>query len=245
MPVHDWTRVAAGIFHHFHHEWIGAIQHHLNHGAMPADYYALADQVTGGAHPDVLTLRGPGGFATGPTPGGGGTATLTRPSARFHTKSEASKYAKKTKQVVIRHVTGDAVVAVIELASPGNKGSAGEFRTFVEKASGLIRGGIHLLVADVFPPGPRDPNGVHAAIWDEIAGGGFVLPDDAPLTQVSYCAGVNEYEAFVEPVALGQPLPDLPLFLTPDFHVMLPLEATYQAAWAEVPARWQRVLAPQ
>ena len=25
MPVHDWTRVAAGIFHHFHHDWITEI----------------------------------------------------------------------------------------------------------------------------------------------------------------------------------------------------------------------------
>lgn len=22
MPMHDWTRVAAGIFHAFHHDWI-------------------------------------------------------------------------------------------------------------------------------------------------------------------------------------------------------------------------------
>ena len=22
MPVHDWTRVDAGIFHAFHHDWI-------------------------------------------------------------------------------------------------------------------------------------------------------------------------------------------------------------------------------
>lgn len=22
MPLHDWTRVDAGIFHAFHHEWI-------------------------------------------------------------------------------------------------------------------------------------------------------------------------------------------------------------------------------
>jgi hypothetical protein len=22
MPIHDWTRVNAGIFHHFHHAWI-------------------------------------------------------------------------------------------------------------------------------------------------------------------------------------------------------------------------------
>jgi len=163
---------------------------------------------------------------------------------QHHAKTEAGRYARKAKRVVIRHITGDAAVAVIELVSPGNKASAGEFRSFVQKSAGRIGGGIHLLIAGIFAPGSRDPNGVHAAIW-EIAGGWYELPAATPLTQVSYCAGVNEYEAFVEPVALGQPLPELPLFLTPDFYVMLPLEATYQAAWAEVPARWQRVLAPQ
>jgi hypothetical protein len=27
---------------------------------------------------------------------------------------------------------------------------------------------IHMLIVDPFPPGPRDPNGVHAAIWQEM-----------------------------------------------------------------------------
>ncbi len=26
MPVHDWTRVEAGIFHDFHHAWIEEIK---------------------------------------------------------------------------------------------------------------------------------------------------------------------------------------------------------------------------
>ena len=30
MPVHDWTRVSAGIFHHFHLEWIGDLSRQLN-----------------------------------------------------------------------------------------------------------------------------------------------------------------------------------------------------------------------
>src|ERR687884_439463 len=30
MPVHDWTRVDAGIFHHFHHAWIAEISSALN-----------------------------------------------------------------------------------------------------------------------------------------------------------------------------------------------------------------------
>ena len=44
MPVHDWTRVDAGIFHHFHHGWIEEIARGLNRGILPADYYAMYQQ---------------------------------------------------------------------------------------------------------------------------------------------------------------------------------------------------------
>jgi len=30
MPIHDWTRVEAGIFHLFHHAWITEIARALN-----------------------------------------------------------------------------------------------------------------------------------------------------------------------------------------------------------------------
>src|SRR5947208_2373598 len=58
MAIHDWTRVNAGIFHHFHHRWIAAISDGLNAGLLPPDYYALAEQIAGGWGPDVLTLQG-------------------------------------------------------------------------------------------------------------------------------------------------------------------------------------------
>jgi len=37
--------------------------------------------------------------------------------------------------------------------------------------------------------------------------------------------------AYVEPVAVGQPLPDMPLFLKPEFYVPAPLEETYRTTW--------------
>jgi hypothetical protein len=43
-------------------------------------------------------------------------------------------------------------------------------------------------------------------------------------------------------VAVGDVLPDMPLFLEPGVYVSVPLEATYQAAWRGMPDRWQRVL---
>ena len=39
----------------------------------------------------------------------------------------------------------------------------------------------------------------------------------------------------------GDRLPKLPLFLTEDEYVNVPLEASYQSAWNAVPKRWRDV----
>ena len=57
MPVHDWSRVEAGLFHHFHHSWIEELQRALNARILPPSYYAMAEQFAGGFGPDVLTLQ--------------------------------------------------------------------------------------------------------------------------------------------------------------------------------------------
>ena len=115
--------------------------------------------------------------------------------------------------------------------------------TIVNKAIELLEAGIHLLIIDVFPPGLRDPQGIHAAIWDNLDENGeeFILPPGEVLTMAAYTGGL-ERQAFIEPVAVGQPLPDMPLFLRPPRHVMVSLEETYQAAFAGVPERWRREL---
>src|SRR5436853_3206807 len=58
MPIHDWSRVDAGIFHAFHQQWLVAISNALNRGLLPGDYYALAEQYAAGFGPDVLRLQG-------------------------------------------------------------------------------------------------------------------------------------------------------------------------------------------
>ena len=57
MPIHDWTRVDAGIFHDFHNAWLTEIRNVLNNGALPEGYYALTEQHAGRIIPDVLALR--------------------------------------------------------------------------------------------------------------------------------------------------------------------------------------------
>ena len=58
---------------------------------------------------------------------------------------------------------------------------------------------------------------------------------DKPLTLAAYSAG--PVKAYVEPVAVGDVMPDMPLFLDPDRHVPAPLEATYQATLGRVSRR--------
>ena len=113
----------------------------------------------------------------------------------------------------------------------------------MDKACELLEHRIHLLIVDPFPPGPRDPNGVHAAIWEQFLEASFQLPADQPLTMVAYeCDLITR--AYIETLSVGQSLPEMPLFLEPNGCVMMPLEATYETAFAVMPRRWQTVLSP-
>src|SRR5438094_6052414 len=99
MPMHDWTKVGPGIFHAFHHEWISEISRALNRGLLSGAYYALPEQVAAGFGPDVLTLQN--GSGEEPARSGEGNIGGTKSS------------------VVVRHASGDRVVAIIEIMSPG------------------------------------------------------------------------------------------------------------------------------
>jgi hypothetical protein len=243
MPIHDWTRVDAGIFHAFHHDWITYISSALNRGLLPLDYYALPEQVAGGLGPGVLTLRLPtNGSPPLPPPGGGVALAEVPPQVRYHIRSESMQYATRAKVVAIRHTSDHRVVAVVEIVSPGNENNRHGLRAFITKAVEMLAAGIHLLIVDLFPPGPRDPQGIPPLLWDELVGApNFTLPADAPLTLASWIGG-DCLEAFVEPRAVGAPLPDMPLFLTPEVYVQVPLEATYLSAWDGLPAYWRGVL---
>jgi hypothetical protein len=244
MPIHDWRRVDAGIFHAFHHSWIEEISRSLNRGLLPPEYYALPEQVTGSIGPDVLTLQRPiyGSLSGESAPSTGGIAVATSPpKARFHARTEIDEYALKAKAVVIRHRSHHQVIAIVEIVSPGNKSSQSALRAFVYKAEQALLAGVHLLIVDLFPPSPRDPDGIHLAIWGEGREGDFVLPEDKRLSCLSY-VGSPCPEVYLEPVAVGDALPEMPLFLTRDVYVSVPLDATYQSAWDVFPAFWKEVL---
>lgn len=176
---------------------------------------------------------------TGPDVAGLAVATVP-PHARHVKRNESDIYAEKANRITVRHRHAE-VVAVIEIVSPGSKASRNQLKAFVAKSVELMRLGIHLLLIDLFPPGKRDPQGIHRAVWDEFEEDDFIPPPDKPLTLAAYDAGPPRV-AYVEPVGVGDMLPDRPLFLKPEIYVPTPLEATYQTTWNVFPAALKGLL---
>lgn len=231
MPIHDWTRVSAGIYHDFHQDWTIEIRRALNRGILPPGYFAMADQRVSGPEPDVvaLRLRGPeptGGLAVAETP------PRIRPAARG--QGEAARYAFKANRIAVRHELG-RVVAMIEVVSPGNKDRERAVAAFVGRAIDFLRNGIHFLMIDPFPPGKSDPEGLALPIWDGLVGEPMEdRPAGKPLTVAAFDAG-EPMTAYVEALAVGDLWPEAPLFLAPGWYVNVPLERTYMASWEVTP----------
>ena len=239
MPIHDWTRVPSGLFHHFHQDWSIEIARTLNRGHLPKGFSALVEQRAGPREGSVLSIEG------GQRPGSGGehtgsVATMEPPVTRIIRSTAKRIYSDRANRILVKHHLGQ-IVAVIEILSPGNKESRAAVRDFVEKTIDFLRTGIHALVIDLFPPTRRDPCGIHKVIWDEILEEDFDFPAGKDRILVSYNAG-PERVAYIEPVAVGDPLPDMPLFLTYYMHVKVPLELTYQATWDASPEEMRRAV---
>ncbi|MFO0970069.1 MAG: DUF4058 family protein [Gemmataceae bacterium] len=241
MPIHDWTRVDAGIFHSFHLKWIAELDKALNGGILPKGYYSLAEQHAGQSIPDLLTLHASSGRVRRP-PRGGATAVLEAPKAsRKLTVGQFKKGRRRT--LAIRHVSEHRLVAIIEIVSSANKDrwqSVAEFATKIETA---LQFEVNALVLDLFPPGPHDLCGMHGAIWQRLeqTEATYDLPTDQSLTLASYAVG-KAVDIYLEHPAIAESLVDMPLFLRPDFFVNVPLEATYQEAFRTMPEIYREIL---
>ena len=244
MPVHDWTRVGAGIFHDFHGAWVIELRNALNAGLLPKDYYALSEQHAGRSTRDLIPLRAAAAASLPPLPPatGGLAVADAPPQVRLRTTMAASPRMRR-RTLAIRHVSGHRLVAMLEIVSSSNKDRAEHVDELAAKIVTALEAGIHVLLVDLWPPGEFDPRGMHGAVreWFDDLGEPYHLPSDEPFTLASYCASPPA-EVFVEHLAVGRRLPDMPLFFQADRYINVPLEATYQAAFAGTPAFWREVL---
>lgn len=241
MPVHDWTRVDAGTFHGFHTAWITHLSEAMNGGLLPSGYYAMPEQHAGRFIADVLTLQAPLS-AIPPLPSGEGGLAVAEAPPRVRRKLSPSPVARGTRRTLtIRHVSGHRIIALVEVVSPANKDRATHVEEFVDKMETALWHGIHLLLLDLFPPGPHDQQGMHGAIWERFDDEPYLLLPAEPLTLASYVAGPRP-EAYLDHLAVGSSLVEMPLFLNPDRYIYVPLEATYLAAYRGLPGFWREIL---
>jgi hypothetical protein len=240
MPIHDWTLVDAGTYHDFHSSWIIHLKEALNGGLLPPDYYAQAEQHSGHFIADILTLRSNGGEHT-PSSSTGGLALATAPPKvkRHLSPQAASKVQKKT--IAIRHVSGHEVIALIEVVSPANKDRQRHMEQFIDKAESALVQGVHLLIIDLFPAGPHDPQGIPPLLWDRFDDKPYPYTKDSARTLSSYLAD-NSPQFYVEPVVLRDRLVSMPLFLNADEYINLPLEETYEQSFRGIPQVHQQAL---
>ena len=231
MPIHDWTRVPAGLFHHFHQDWSIEIARTLNRGRLPKGLSALVEQRSGAWEPDVLAIESRGKSKIGLS--SGGLATIDRPSTQIVRRSTKQIYAGRSNRIVIKHHLG-RIVAVIEIVFPGNRDSKAAIRDFLDTTIQFLQAGVHVLIVDLFPPTTRDPQGLHKLIWDEIEVESFNFPPGKDRILASYQTG-RERGDYVEPIGVGDIKPDMPLFLASELNIKVPLELTYQATWDATP----------
>lgn len=213
-PRRQWTS--------FHGSWATCISFQLNR-ILPPEYYAepLCKFVV---EIDVATFdedgkgSAPGNWAP-PAP------ALTVPIAAATDSVEVRVYSQQE---------GATLAGCIELVSPSNKDRPAEREAFVSKCASYLHDRVGLIVVDIVTN--RLAN-MHAALLERIA----LTPVNvlrSELYTAAYRPVRHEEKADVqvwqEPLAVGQPLPTMPLWLRDGPCLPVDLEAAYEQTCREL-----------
>ncbi len=224
MPLHDWTDRPG--WEGMHIFWMTGIARGLR-ASLPPGYRAVIGSsplVAVGAvpvKPDVAVTNG------APHPIPTPTATTREPDAEV----AVATLQEDTSVLVERE---GRLVAAIELISPRNKDRPTGREQYAARYLNYLRGGVHLLLVDVHRR-PLDfsfPRLIAASL-------GEALPAPATPSAVAYRVGAaaatggRMLAVWQYPLVVGEPLPTVPLPLTPESEVSVDLEATYVQAAAD------------
>lgn len=213
----------------FHRSWAALIAQQLNQDLLPADYFAESEISVGPEMEiDVAAMEH--------SPDGENVVVVNRATKawapakpQFTVKADFSRL--DTYEIrVYRDLGGAELRAAIELISPGNKDRAGSRLTFAAKCAGYLQHGIAVVIVDVVTS--RAAN-LHRELCEvlEIKSRRAQWESQTGLYAVAYrplaTRQAPRIEGWPEPLALGKPLPVLPLWLTLDLSVPLRLEESY------------------
>lgn len=162
--------------------------------------------------------------------GDSGVATVAPPAPTLTLEADLSDQDEF--EVRIYDVEqGRQLVAAIEIVSPSNKDRPEHRRAFVAKVAALLQKDVCVSVVDLVTI--RQSN-LYADLLDLI---GRTDPQLGPTPPHLYAVTIRSrkrpdrrsvLDLWYYPMPLGQSLPTLPIWLSPDLRVLLPLEASYE-----------------
>lgn len=234
MPLRDHFRSPVNDTHSWdevHGQWPGEIVRDLS-TILPAGFRAAPNVHLGssfevdvaGYDLDTRDLNAPLGS------GDGGPATLAAPAPTLTVEAELT--AQDEYEIRIYDAErGRHLVAAIEIVSPSNKDRPNTRGVFVGKVSALLQQGVCVSLVDLVTV--RQAN-LYAELLTVLGRRDPALADPPPhLYAVTLRARETPkrrglLDAWFYPMTVGEPLPTLPIWLTPDLRVLLPLEPSYQ-----------------
>ncbi len=214
-PQNEWRH-----WHAFHNSWATYLSSQLN-ARLPAGYFAEAN-VQYGIEIDVATFAEERvdpidlGWAP-PAP------QLSVPVAMSGPVVEVGIFSRSG---------GPELAGAIELVSPANKDRLGHRDAFVSKCASYLQAGIGLVIVDVVTERMAD---LHTELLTRLGvttvGTGSLLSTSAYL--VAERDETPNLDIWHEPLAVGQKLPTMPLWLRGGLCLPVELQETYERTCRE------------
>ncbi len=228
MPLRDhfrgWLRKKLQ-WHSFHSAWATTIAYALNPN-LPEGFRALPNVQTS-IEIDVATFG-----EERPSWTDTGAAGQWQPSAE--TMTLPFELSERPAEVLVHgDLDGDYLAGAIELVSEGNKNSPKARDTFAAKCDTYLQSGVGLVVVDLVTT--RTAN-LHDALMARIGPGVTAWGERLYCTAYSPRGknGSAELVVWQEALALGSPLPTMPLWLLHGPCVPVYLEETYEDTFRQL-----------
>lgn len=212
----------------FHHAWAANIAQHLNREVLPPEFFAESEISLGPTlEIDVANVE----LTNGRESSGAATATAVwtpvKPALVFPVDFARLEVCEVR---IYEDLGGAQLRAAIELVSPANKDRPGSRRTFAAKCAGYLKQAVSVVLIDVVTE--RTAN-LHEELLSVLDISQPAWESKTQLYAIAYrpvpVQKQQRIEAWPEVLTLGQPLPELPLWLKLDLCVPLHLEETYGA----------------
>jgi hypothetical protein len=201
----------------FHHAWATFIAQQLNQETLPPNYFAESE-ISLGPEPEMDVASD--------------AAVDWAPPPKIAAQVDFARL-DSCEVRIYQDIGGTEPRGAIELVSPGNKDRAGNRLTFAAKCAGYLKHGIGVVIVDVVTA--RTAN-LHAEMFKtlEVKSRRAAWESETGLYAAAYRAVTlrknPRVEVWPEPLALGETLPVMPLWLSLDLCVPLRLEDSYLAA---------------